>query len=94
MESAGPVGVAHGERYGGRKKETHMGERRRQDYNTHGPRRVYLNGHVGAWAPRQPQWQHWGEDAERMHEPDSGAEQAAAEGAAVVEECAEACECD
>lgn len=20
----------------------------------------YLKGHVGAWAPRQPQWQHWG----------------------------------
>ena len=23
--------------------------------------RDYLKGHVGAWAPRQPQWQHWGE---------------------------------
>jgi len=21
---------------------------------------VYLKGHVGAWSPRQPQWQHWG----------------------------------
>ena len=20
----------------------------------------YLKGQVGAWAPRQPQWQHWG----------------------------------
>ena len=25
-----------------------------------GHARVHLNGHVGAWAPRQPQWQHWG----------------------------------
>ena len=23
--------------------------------------RDYLKGHVGACAPRQPQWQHWGE---------------------------------
>lgn len=20
----------------------------------------YLNGQLGAWSPRQPQWQHWG----------------------------------
>ncbi len=26
-----------------------------------GAGRDYLKGHVGAWAPRQPQWQHWGE---------------------------------
>ena len=23
-------------------------------------RAVYLNGQSAAWAPRQPQWQHWG----------------------------------
>ena len=22
---------------------------------------IYLKGQLGAWLPRQPQWQHWGE---------------------------------
>lgn len=22
---------------------------------------IYLKGQLGEWAPRQPQWQHWGE---------------------------------
>ena len=35
--------------------------------------RVYLNGHVGACAPRQPQWQHWGELAEVGQDADSTA---------------------
>ena len=35
--------------------------------------RVYLNGHVGACAPRQPQRQHWGELAEVRQDADSTA---------------------
>lgn len=53
-----------------------------------------MNGHVGAWAPRQPQWQHWGEEAARRHDSESGPWQAALEGASVVCACADACGCD
>lgn len=53
-----------------------------------------MNGQVGAWAPRQPQWQHWGEDAARVHDSESATEHAAAtEGAEGVDECAVACGC-
>lgn len=32
----------------------------RQDTSTKPGGHDHLKGHVGAWSPRQPQWQHWG----------------------------------
>jgi len=33
----------------------------RSNVQTHAGAGVYLKGQLGEWAPRQPQWQHWGE---------------------------------
>lgn len=48
-----------------RKRGTHI-VRGKKDYDTLCVRcmRDYLKGQVGAWAPRHPQWQHWGELAD------------------------------
>lgn len=72
---------------------SHGGRRRRAGYDTQreGARAcAHLKGHDGAWAPRQPQWQHWGAEAARMQAAGSAAGHwAAAEGAPVGCECAE-----
>jgi len=35
-------------------------DKRRDDGSTGHGGHDHLKGHVGAWSPRQPQWQHWG----------------------------------
>ena len=45
------------ERERGGKEESERGTHLSRAYRG---RAVYLNGQSAAWAPRQPQWQHWG----------------------------------
>ena len=49
-----------------------------------------MNGQVGAWAPRQPQWQHWGE----LADVGQGAESTAQETGIAPVEGIDACGCD
>ena len=51
---------------------------------------VHRNGQFGAWSPRQPQWQHWGE----LADVGQGAESTAQETGIAPVEGIDACGCD